>query len=71
MTECPGITNAEHAIKAFARLRNVIGANGTPKGPSLLSISETCKYKGIGFLDFLTSGEIDVEAFAAVHNRQS
>jgi hypothetical protein len=24
--------NAEHAIKAFARLRNAIGANGTPKG---------------------------------------
>jgi hypothetical protein len=24
--------NSEHAIKAFVRLRNVIGANGTPKG---------------------------------------
>jgi hypothetical protein len=24
--------NAEHAIKAFARLRKMIGANGTPKG---------------------------------------
>ena len=66
--------NAEHAIKAFARLRNVIGANGTPKGVRqylvLLSISETCKYKGISFLDFLRSGEIDLEAFAAVHDRQ-
>src|SRR6202011_1653120 len=61
--------NAEHAIKAFARLRNVIGANGTPKGVreylALLSISETCKYKGISFLDFLRSGEVDIEAFAA------
>ena len=62
--------NAEHAIKAFARLRNVIGANGTPKGVReylvLLSISETCRYKGISFLDFLRSGEIDIEVFAAV-----
>ncbi len=66
--------NAEHAIKAFARLRNVIGANGTPKGVreylALLSISETCKYKGISFLDFLRSGEINLEAFAAAHDRQ-
>jgi hypothetical protein len=66
--------NAEHAIKSFARLRNVIGANGTPKGVReylvLLSISETCKYKGISFLDFLRSSEMDLEAFAAVHGRQ-
>jgi len=66
--------NAEYAIKAFARLRNVIGANGTPKGVReylvLLSISETCNYKGISFLDFLRSGEIDLEAFAAAHDRQ-
>ena len=65
--------NAEHAIKAFARLRKVIGANGTPKGVReylvLLSISETCEYKGISFLDFLSSGEIDLEAFAAAHDR--
>jgi predicted RecB family nuclease len=64
--------NAEHAIKAFARLRNVIGANGTPKGVReylvLLSISETCKYKGISFLDFLRSGDVDIEAFAAAHD---
>jgi predicted RecB family nuclease len=61
--------NAEHAIKAFARLRNVIGGSSTPKGIRdylvLLSISETCKYKGVSFLDFLRSGETDVDAFAA------
>jgi predicted RecB family nuclease len=66
--------NAEHAIKAFARLRKVIGPNGTPKGVReylvLLSISETCKYKGISFLDFLRSGELDLEAFAVAHDRQ-
>ena len=66
--------NAEHAIKAFARLRKVIGANGTPKGVRqylvLLSISETCKYKGVSFLDFLRSGEIDLDAFAAAQDRK-
>jgi predicted RecB family nuclease len=61
--------NAEHAVKAFVRLRNVIGGSSTPKGIRdylvLLSISETCKYKGVSFLDFLRSGEIDVDIFAA------
>ena len=60
--------NAEHAIKAFARLRNVIGANGTPKGIreylALLSINETCKCKGLSFLGFMRSGVDDIEAFA-------
>jgi hypothetical protein len=60
--------NAEHAIKAFARLRNAIGANSTPKGVReylvLLSISETCIYKGVGFLHFLRSGETDIDVFA-------
>jgi predicted RecB family nuclease len=60
--------NAEHAIKAFARLRNAIGPNGTPKGVReylvLLSISETCKCKGVSFLHFLRSGQTDIDAFA-------
>ena len=60
--------NAEHAIKAFARLRNVIGATGTPKGIreylALLSINETCKCKGVSFLSFIRSGVDDIEAFA-------
>jgi transposase len=60
--------NAEHAIKAFARLRNVIGANGTPKGIreylTLLTINETCKCKGVSFLSFIRSGGDDIEAFA-------
>ncbi len=59
--------NAEHAIKAFARLRNVIGSNSTPKGIReylvLLSISETCRYRGIDFLGFLRSGETDINAY--------
>jgi hypothetical protein len=30
---------------------------------TLLSICETCKYKGIRFLDFLRSGEQDIDVF--------
>lgn len=60
--------NAEHAIKALARLRNTFGSNSTAKGLSeylvLLSVSETCKYKGISFLSFLRSGEFDVDTFS-------
>jgi hypothetical protein len=53
--------NAEHAIKSFALLRNVVRGSSSPKGMReyaiLLSICETCKYKGISFLDFLRSGQ--------------
>jgi predicted RecB family nuclease len=59
--------NAEHAIKAFARLRDVISGSSTRKGVdeylTLLSVSETCKYRGIDFLDFLRSGERDIKMF--------
>jgi predicted RecB family nuclease len=60
--------NAEHAIKAFARLRDVIGGSSTEKGIReyliLLSVCQTCKYMGVDFLDFLRSGEKDIHAFA-------
>ena len=60
--------NAEHAIKAFARLRDVIAGTSSRKGVdeylTLLSVAETCEYRGIDFLDFLRSGERDVYAFA-------
>jgi predicted RecB family nuclease len=65
--------NAEHAIKAFARLRGVISGLSTKKGideyVTLLSISETCKYQGIDFLAFLQSGESDVAAFAPLRRK--
>ena len=61
--------NAEHAIKAFVRLRNIIGGTSTVKGLRenlvLLSISETCKCKGVSFLDFLLSGDADVDTFVS------
>ncbi len=59
--------NAEHAIKAFARLRDVMGGSSTEKGLqeylTLLSICETCNYRGLDFLDFLRSGERNIESY--------
>ena len=61
--------NAEHAIKAFAVLRNVIKGVTSEVGLRdylvLLSICESCKYKEVDFLDFLRSGEKDIDVFAA------
>ena len=58
--------NAEHAVKAFAKLREVIKAASTEKGIKeyliLLSVCQTCKYQGLDFLDFLRSGETDIDA---------
>ena len=60
--------NAEHAIKAFARLRDVIAGSSSRKGIdeylTLLSVAETCEYRGIDFLDFLRSEERDIDTFA-------
>jgi predicted RecB family nuclease len=59
--------NAEHAIKAFASLRNVIRGSSNERGVRdyliLLSVCQTCKYKGVDFLDFLRSGEKDIDEF--------
>ena len=67
--------NAEHAIKAFARLRDVIGGSSSKKGIeeylTLLSVAQTCEYQEIDFLDFLRSGEKDVDAFVRVRRRRS
>jgi hypothetical protein len=60
--------NAEHAVKAFARLRCKFLGQATPKAISeylvLLSLCQTCKYMGVDFLSFLRSGEKDIHAFA-------
>jgi predicted RecB family nuclease len=59
--------NAEHAIKAFALLRRDFSGVATEKGIRdyliLLSICETCKCKGVSFLDFLRSGGKDIDVF--------
>jgi hypothetical protein len=55
--------NAEHAVKAFTRLRNVMNTS-TPKGTrdfaTLLSIQQTLRYRGMNFLEFLRSGKMDI-----------
>ena len=66
--------NAEHAIKAFAILRNIIKGVTTEKGLHdyliLLSICQTCKYKGLDFFDFLRSGEMDIDVFATSQRKR-
>lgn len=60
--------NAEHAIKAIALLRRDFSGLSTEKGireySILLSICETCKCKRVSFLEFLRSGERDIDVFA-------
>ena len=59
---------AEHAAKAYSRLREAFRGAVTPKALRetlvLLSMCETCRNMGIDFLDFLCSGEKDIQAFA-------
>jgi len=56
--------NAEHAVRAFTRLRNVINTS-TPKGThefaTLLSIQETLRYRGKSLLEFMRSGRMEIE----------
>jgi hypothetical protein len=56
--------NAEHAVRAFTKLRNVIGTS-TPKGTqeyaTLLSVQQTLKYRGMDFLEFMRSGKIEID----------
>jgi hypothetical protein len=65
--------NAEHAMKAFAGLRDVIEGPATPSGIEeyliLLSVSETCRYKNVDFLEFLCSREKDINAFLRSRGR--
>ena len=60
--------NAEHAVKAFASLRDVIDGTTSESGLRdylvLLSLCETCKYKSVDFLGFLRSGSKNVADFA-------
>lgn len=59
--------NAEHAIKSLVTLRRALGGKSSAKGINeyliLLSVCETCKYKGINFLRFLRSGSRDIDHY--------
>jgi hypothetical protein len=59
--------SAEHAVKAFAYYRRLcdgmMGEQGLSDYLVLLSVQQTCKYRGVSFLKFLLSQEEDVEAY--------
>jgi len=59
--------NAEHAVKVFAAYRRVRDGQVKEAGLSdhllLLSVYQTCKYRGVSFLKFLLSGEEDVDVY--------
>lgn len=62
--------NAEHAMKEFAEFRQKNDYLFTKASLKelliLLSIRETCKYKGINFLSFLISREKGIDGFNIV-----
>jgi hypothetical protein len=56
--------NAEHAVRAFTRLRNVINTStphGTHEFATLLSIQQTLRYRGMGLLEFMRSGRMEID----------
>ena len=59
--------NAENAIKKFAYYREdtvgVLREGGLSDYLLLLSICQTCRYKGVSFLKFLMSGQRDIDSY--------
>jgi hypothetical protein len=57
--------NAEHAVKPFAKYRRLVNGRVTERGITdylvLLSVAETCQYRGISFWEFLLSGSRDLK----------
>jgi hypothetical protein len=55
------------AVRAFARYREAVDSTVSEAGLAdylvLLSIQQTCKYKGVSFLKFLLSRETDIDTF--------
>ena len=65
---------AERAVKGFAHYRDVADSLVSEAGLApylvLLSIQQTCKYKGISFLKFLLSREMDIDVFRAKRGKK-
>ena len=65
--------NAEHAVKYFAKYRVISNGHMTESGIEdyllLLSIYQSCAYRGISFLDFLLSGEVNLGRFSESRRR--
>jgi hypothetical protein len=66
--------NAEHAIKAFAKLRDITRGSFTERSIEkemiLLSICQTCEYSDLDFFEFIRSGKTDIYAFAKTGRRR-
>ncbi len=66
--------NAEHAVKAFAYYRLISDGKVREEGISdylvLLSVYQTCKYRGVSFLKFLLSREDDIDAYCQGRRRK-
>ena len=65
---CPwNNNNAEHAIIPFAKYRATRDTDFSEQSIKeyliLLSIQQTCKYRGVSFLEFLKSGKKNISAF--------
>ena len=58
--------NAEHAIHAFARYRRFADGRLTKKSITeylaILSVFQTCEYRGLDLLDFLLSCEVNIDS---------
>ena len=65
---------AENAIKQFAYYREgtvgVVSEAGLNDYLLLLSIHQTCRYRGISFLKFLLSKERDMDVFCAANRKR-
>lgn len=63
--------NAEAAIKAVALYRREVDGLPTPNRLQeylvLLSLHQTCKYRGINFMNFLKSGESSISRFSETY----
>ena len=59
--------NGENAVKAFVMRRELMGAfsrNGIDEYLILLSVFQTLRYRNISFLEFLLTGETEIERFS-------
>jgi len=65
--------NAEHAVKVFAQIRDIVRGSFTEDSVRgylvMLSISQTCKCSKLDFFDFLRSGEEDIYAYSMKSRR--
>jgi hypothetical protein len=63
--------NGENAIKSFAKYRRYAKGLSTEKGIEeyliLLSIQQTCRYRGVNFLDFIKSKERSIDSYCQNH----